>query len=185
MLWQRALADHVVERLEREIRIDRAGAVANQQRDVMHLARVARFEHQRATRPRALAHQVMVHARGREQARDRRELRGRRRDPTGSGCCGRPSPPRWPAGTAASIAAREARRRLLRAGTASAASIDRNRRCSMWRSFASCSLSMIGIRDADLAARLGLRLQQVALRARSSTPSTSRALRGSRRAAGS
>ena len=38
----------------------------------------------------------------------------------------------------------------------------------MWRSFASCSLSMIGIRDLDLPARLGPRIEQVALRARSS-----------------
>ena len=79
------LADHVVERLERQVRIDRAGAVAEQQRAVMHLARVARFDDQRAARARALADQVMVHAGGREQARNRRAARGRRRGPTGSG----------------------------------------------------------------------------------------------------
>ena len=49
-LWssvdQQALADHVVERLEREIRIDRAAAVADQQREMMHLARFAGFEHE-------------------------------------------------------------------------------------------------------------------------------------------
>jgi hypothetical protein len=34
------LADHVVQRLERQVRIDRAGAVAEEQRAVMHFARV-------------------------------------------------------------------------------------------------------------------------------------------------
>ena len=41
-------ADHVVERLERQVRIHRAGAVADEQRDVMDFARVARLEDQRA-----------------------------------------------------------------------------------------------------------------------------------------
>ena len=67
-----ALADHVVERFERQVRIDRAGAVAEQQRAVMHFARVARFDDQRAARARALADQVMVDAGRREQARNRR-----------------------------------------------------------------------------------------------------------------
>ena len=68
------LADHVVERLEREIRIHRARAVAEQQRAVMHFARVARFDDERAARAGALADQVMVHAGGREQARNRRAI---------------------------------------------------------------------------------------------------------------
>ena len=41
---QLALPDHVVQRLEREIRVHRAGAVAEQQRAVVHFARVARLE---------------------------------------------------------------------------------------------------------------------------------------------
>ncbi len=41
---QQALADHVVERLERQIRIDGAAAVADEQREMMHLARFAGFE---------------------------------------------------------------------------------------------------------------------------------------------
>ena len=48
------LPDHVVERLERQVRVDRAGAVAEEQRAVMHFARVARFDDQRAARARAL-----------------------------------------------------------------------------------------------------------------------------------
>ncbi len=66
------LPDHVVERLERQIRIDDAGAVAEEQRAVMHLARVARLDDEPALRARALAHEMVVHAGGREQARNRR-----------------------------------------------------------------------------------------------------------------
>ena len=40
-------AEHVVERLEREVRIDGAGAVAEQQRAVVHFARVAGLDDQR------------------------------------------------------------------------------------------------------------------------------------------
>ncbi len=71
-----ALADHVVERFERQIRIDRASAVADEKRDVMDLARVARLEEQRAARARALTDEMMVDTRRCEQARDRRALLG-------------------------------------------------------------------------------------------------------------
>jgi hypothetical protein len=71
---EQALADHVVERLERQVRVDHAGAVAEQQRAVMHFARVARFDDERAARARAFADEVMVHARRRQQARDRRVI---------------------------------------------------------------------------------------------------------------
>jgi hypothetical protein len=71
---EEALLDHVVQRLEREIRVDHAGAVAHQQRAVMDLARVARFDDQRAARPRAFEHEMMMDARRREQARDRRAV---------------------------------------------------------------------------------------------------------------
>ena len=66
------LPDHVVERLEGEVRVHRAGAVAEQQRAVMHFARVAGLDDQRAARARAFAHQMMVHAGRGEQARNRR-----------------------------------------------------------------------------------------------------------------
>ena len=71
---EEALLDHVVQRLEREIRVDHPRAVAEEQRAVMHLARVAGFDDQRAAGPRALAHQMMVNACRREQARDRRSV---------------------------------------------------------------------------------------------------------------
>ena len=70
------LGDHVVERLEGEVRVDGASAVADEERHVVHFAGVARFEEERATRTRAFAHQVVVHAGGREEARDGRALLG-------------------------------------------------------------------------------------------------------------
>ena len=71
-LRQVALADHVIQRLEREIGIDGAGAVADEQREMMHLARLAASN----TRPTcvrvALADQMVMHAGHGEQRRDRR-----------------------------------------------------------------------------------------------------------------
>ena len=64
-----------------------------QQRHVVHFARVARLDDQRAARARAFAHQMMVHAGRRQQARNRRELVARRRGPTGSGSCSPRRPP--------------------------------------------------------------------------------------------
>ena len=69
---QQPLAQQVVQALEGEIRVDRAGAVAHEQRDVVHFAGVARLDQQAALGAGALAHQVMVHAGGRQQAGDRR-----------------------------------------------------------------------------------------------------------------
>src|SRR2546422_7897209 len=68
---EQPLLNHVVQRLEREIRVDDARAVSEQQRAVMHLARVARLDDERAARPRSLANQMMVDARDCEQTRDR------------------------------------------------------------------------------------------------------------------
>jgi hypothetical protein len=42
------LADHVVERLEGDVRVDRPGAVAQQQREVVDLPRVAALDDQPA-----------------------------------------------------------------------------------------------------------------------------------------
>ena len=53
-LDQQALANHVVERLERQIRIDGAATVADEQREMMHLARFAGFEHEADLAARAL-----------------------------------------------------------------------------------------------------------------------------------
>ena len=71
---QQLLADHVVERLEGEIRIDRAAAVADEQREVMHFARFAGFEHQAHARAQAFADQIVMQAGDRQQRGNRREL---------------------------------------------------------------------------------------------------------------
>ena len=69
---QQPLAEHVVERLEGEVGIDRAAAVADQQREMMHFARLAGFEHQADAGARAFADQVVMQAGDRQQRRDRR-----------------------------------------------------------------------------------------------------------------
>ena len=72
---QQSLADQIVERFEGEVRIHRARAVAEQQRDVMHFARFAGFDQQAALVARAFANEVMMHAGDRQQARNRRVMR--------------------------------------------------------------------------------------------------------------
>ena len=160
---QHALPDHVVDRLERDVRVDHAGAVAEQQRDVVHFARVARLDDQRAARARALAHQVMVHAGGGQQARNRRQVARRRRGPTGSGCRSRPPPPRWPGGTARPSPCSSPA--PSGAGSNSIDSVvDRNGSFGgRWRSFATCSLWMIGYLMWICRHASRLRLEQVAL----------------------
>ena len=68
------LPEHVVEGFERQIRVDRAGAIADEQRDVVHFTSVAALDDQRAAGAHPFPHQVMVHAGGREQARNRRQF---------------------------------------------------------------------------------------------------------------
>ena len=67
-----ALVDHPGHRGVREVRIDRAGAIADQQAEVLRLARLARLDHQPGAGARALANQMMMHGAGCEQARNRR-----------------------------------------------------------------------------------------------------------------
>ena len=69
---ENALANHVVQRLERQIRIDRARAVADQQRKVMNLARLTRFQYQPDPRARAFTDQMVVHAGQGQQGGNRR-----------------------------------------------------------------------------------------------------------------
>ena len=71
-----ALGDELLERLEHQVRVDRAGAVADQRREVVDLARLAGLEHEPGLQARALAHQVVVDAGDREQRRDRAPARG-------------------------------------------------------------------------------------------------------------
>ena len=71
---EQALADHVVQRLEGQVRVDGARTVPEQQRGVMHLPRVARLDDQAHLHAAALADEVMVHARGGEQRGNGRQL---------------------------------------------------------------------------------------------------------------
>ena len=64
---------HVLERLDRQIRVDGAGAKANQEGKMHDFAGLARFHDQRHLSARALPNQVMVHRRQRQQTGDRRE----------------------------------------------------------------------------------------------------------------
>ena len=52
----------VVERLQHQVGVDRAGPVADQHRHVMHLARLAGLHHEARARARARAYEVVMHA---------------------------------------------------------------------------------------------------------------------------
>ena len=64
--------DQVLDRLERQVGVDRPGAVADEQRHVVHLAGVAALDDQADLRALLGAHEVVVHGRGQQQRRDRR-----------------------------------------------------------------------------------------------------------------
>ena len=78
---EQALGDHVVDGVEGQVRVDRRRAEADEQRHVVHLAGVARLDHQADLGPRLLPHQVVVDGRGQQQRRDGR--------PVGRWRCGR------------------------------------------------------------------------------------------------
>ena len=63
--------------LERQIRIDRFGAVAGEAGEVMHLARLAGFDHEPDRGAQAGADQMMMHGGAGEQRRDRNPVRAR------------------------------------------------------------------------------------------------------------
>ena len=69
-----AAAMQVLERFDGQIRIHGAGAVAQQQGEVHHLARLARFHDQRHLIARLLANQMIVNGGKRQQAGYRRML---------------------------------------------------------------------------------------------------------------
>ena len=58
---QQAVALGLPERLERQVRIDRVGPIADEQAVVMHFAGFARFQDDADLRPLRLADQVMMH----------------------------------------------------------------------------------------------------------------------------
>ena len=61
---EHALAAQVADRVEREVGVDATRAVAEQEREVMHLARLTRLDEQPDTRPGLLPHEVVMHGRG-------------------------------------------------------------------------------------------------------------------------
>ena len=70
-----AVGDQLAERLEHQVRVDRARPVADQRREVVDLARLPGLEHQARLQARALAHEVVVHAADGQQRRHRDPLR--------------------------------------------------------------------------------------------------------------
>ncbi len=71
---ERAAAVEFLDGLDGEVRVDGAGAVADQEGKVHDLARFAGFHDECHLRARRLAHEVVVHRRERQQARDRRVI---------------------------------------------------------------------------------------------------------------
>ena len=72
MPGDRAAVDHVLDRLERHVGVDRRGAEADQARHVVHLAGVAGLDDEPDLGAGAVADQVVVHGRDAQQRRDRR-----------------------------------------------------------------------------------------------------------------
>ena len=70
-----AVANHPGHRRVREIRIDRARAIADQQAEMHRLARFARLDDKARSSASPFANQMMMHGPGREQRRDCRILR--------------------------------------------------------------------------------------------------------------
>ena len=64
----------VVQRLESQVGIDGARAVSDEEGKMMHLARLARLEHQTGACARAFADQVMMYAGDGEQSGDGRQF---------------------------------------------------------------------------------------------------------------
>jgi hypothetical protein len=66
--------DELVDRVEQQVRVDRAGAVADQRGEVVDLARLAGLEHEARAQADARAHEVVVHRGDGQQRRDRRPV---------------------------------------------------------------------------------------------------------------
>ena len=75
VLGKHPFARHVRKRLESEIGIDRAGAIADQQAEMMHFARLAGLDDQAALRARSLADEMVMHRGSGEQAGNRGVVR--------------------------------------------------------------------------------------------------------------
>ena len=71
-VFEDSLAAQIGQSFESQVRVHCAAAVTEQQGEMMHLARLARFEEQCALRASSLANQVLMHARNRQQRPSRR-----------------------------------------------------------------------------------------------------------------
>ena len=67
-LAEQAVAHHLGDRLEGEIGVDRRGAVADEEGEVVHLAGVAALDDEADAGPLLLAYEVVVHRRGEQAA---------------------------------------------------------------------------------------------------------------------
>ena len=65
----------MLDRFQRQVRMDRFGAVASEQRKMMNFARRARFDDQPGARAKPVADQVLMHCRRRQERRNRHQLR--------------------------------------------------------------------------------------------------------------
>ena len=66
--------DHVLDRVEGQVRVDGSGAVPEQQGEVVHLPRLAGLDDEADLGPRLLTDHVVVDRRGGEEHRDRRQI---------------------------------------------------------------------------------------------------------------
>jgi len=72
---EHALVDHVVDRLEDDVRVDHAHAVADEQREVVHLAGLAGLEHETGAGAQTLADEIVMQAGDGQQRGDGGEVR--------------------------------------------------------------------------------------------------------------
>ena len=71
---QQSVADHPVQRLEGQVGVDRTGAIADQQREVMHFPGFAGLDNEARPHAQAFPDQEVVQAGHREQGGDRRQF---------------------------------------------------------------------------------------------------------------
>ena len=71
---ERTSVEHVLDRLEHQVRVDRCRAATDQHRHVVHLAGITGFDHQTHMGARPVPHQMVVHRRNGEQRRYRGHL---------------------------------------------------------------------------------------------------------------
>ncbi len=78
LLAQLVLHADLLQRLEREVRVDRLRAVARKHAEMVHLARLAGLHHQARAGAQSAADQVVMHRRSRQQCRHRDARGGNR-----------------------------------------------------------------------------------------------------------